>query len=148
MKTGKIISGLLALLGFAGCDDFGEQRDMYGTPHAEFEFKGAVTNEYNAPLRDVKIVVKSGWNDNEIAVGITDSRGEYDIEFGDMGGSGITFSVVAEDIDGEANGGKFATETETIEIEKEDYVGGDGWYIGKMAKTVDFVLEEAIVVEE
>ena len=140
--TGKIIAGLLALIGFAGCDSNGSQLE-YGSPHADFEIKGRVVNEAGDPIRDVKIVVtdadNGGYKGREVGVGITDSRGSYTVSGGWFGHPSLTVS--AEDIDGEMNGGEFAEKEQEFDLKPEDYVGGDGnWYDGKVTKTADFTL--------
>lgn len=140
MGAGKIIAALLALLGFAGCEIVGG-RVEYGTPHASFEVKGRVTDGDGDPIRDIKIVVDEGEQGNPdypLGVGITDASGRYVVIGSWFGGRNLT--VVTEDIDGEANGGEFASKSVEIEIDSDDYVGGDGWYRGKAAKTADFTL--------
>jgi putative lipoprotein (rSAM/lipoprotein system) len=150
MKTSKLISGLLTLLGFgaamAGCSkmyappDDGGGMSMYGTPTASFEVKGRVTDDSGDPVRDIKIVVKEdAAYDYEIGVGITDAHGYYSVR-GSWSGSN-SFNIATEDIDGEKNGGEFATESVEIEIKKEDYIGGEGWNRGKVTKNADFELE-------
>jgi putative lipoprotein (rSAM/lipoprotein system) len=147
MKTGRIITGLLALLGFSGCnvffdDDGGGSKLMYGSPRADFEIKGRVTDADGDPVRDIKIVVGSTDSAGyEFGVGITDAHGFYRVTGGDwFGGSDIT--VAAEDIDGDKNGGDFAAGTVKVEVKGEDYIGGDDdWYMGKFTKTVDFELQ-------
>jgi putative lipoprotein (rSAM/lipoprotein system) len=145
MKLTKIITGLLALLGFAGCDGsdpWGGGRVEYGTPHASFEIKGRVTDEAGKPIEDIKVIVQDAeWGDPEYpaGVGITDAGGYYNIDgswFGDD-----TLAISVEDIDGDKNGGEFAPETLEINIEDENYVGGESWNRGKVTKTADFELE-------
>jgi putative lipoprotein (rSAM/lipoprotein system) len=149
VKLTKIITGLLALLGFAGCGDDGDDgggggdgRMEYGTPYASFDIKGKVTDEAGDPVEDIKVVIRdANISDPEysLAVGITDARGYYSIGGGWFGDDTLTVSV--EDIDGDKNGGEFASETVELEIEEEDYVGGDDWDRGKVTKTADFELE-------
>jgi putative lipoprotein (rSAM/lipoprotein system) len=141
MKASRIITGLLALLGFSGCDII-QGRYEYGTPYSLYTIKGRVTDPEGEPVRDIKIVVENIdelWAE-EYAVGITDASGSYFVGGEWYGRS--PFVVTAEDIDGSKNGGEFAPATMEITIEKGDFVGGDGeWYGGRMTKEVDFTLE-------
>jgi putative lipoprotein (rSAM/lipoprotein system) len=139
MKTSKIITGLLALLGFTGCDVIGG-KDMYGTPTASYEVKGRVTDSEGEPVRDIKIVVGDENTPEEyMPVGITDASGSYSVTWRDFPDS--PFPVTAQDIDGPENGGEFATEVVEVKFVSDDYVGGDGWYSGKATKEIDFELE-------
>ena len=142
MKASRIITGLLALLGFTGCHiEIGGGRVEYGTPHATFEVKGRVTDSDGDPVRDIKVVVGDprGGDGFEYGVGITDASGRYEVTGGWFGGSDL--SVVAEDIDGDKNGGDFETESRVLRIDGDDYVGGRGWFRGKVTKKADFELE-------
>ncbi len=149
MKPSKIISGLLALLGFGitaiGCGGkmyAPPPPDEYGSPHADFEIKGRVMDEAGEPVEDIKVVIQDDeWGDPEhpLAVGITDADGRYDIDGGWFGDDNLTVAV--EDIDGDDNGGEFAAQEKKIKIDKGDYVGGKGWFRGKVTKTADFELE-------
>ncbi len=141
--TSRLIAGILALLGFSGChisinDDDGGMY-MYGTPTARFEIKGRVTDRAGDPVKDIKMIVKSpGNSEYELGVGITNSFGYYSVDGIWPGGQSL--NVVAEDIDGDKNGGEFATKDRMIRIESTDYVGGEGWNRGKVIKTADFTL--------
>lgn len=147
MKANKFIVWLLALLGFSGCDIiganmYGPAPVEYGTPHAEFELKGKVTDEEGTPIQGIEVSAR--WaNDapGEISPVETDAKGEYVFNdpywWPDTG----NIEVTANDIDGDENGGDFTAETETITVKDSDYVGGSGsWYEGKLQKTVDFTL--------
>lgn len=141
MKATKIISWALALLGFSACgdDDNGGGMVMYGVPSAQFRLDGSVTDEAGKPVRDIKIAVQDPENDGlGEAVGLTDAYGRYSIATEMFPSQHL--EVTAIDIDG-SNNGEFETGSQTLEIKPEDYVGGDGWFIGTVYKTADFVLE-------
>ena len=147
MKTGRIIVWLMGLLGFGvtqvSCIMYGPPAPAeYGMPHANFEVKGRVVDEDGDPIRDIKIVVtdagNGGHEGSEVGVGLTDSRGSYTVSGSWFGHSPLTVSV--EDIDGEENGGEFAEKEQVFNLKPSDYVGGDGWYEGKVTKTADFTL--------
>ncbi len=139
--TGKIIAGLLALIGFAGCDGgFGADPE-YGSPHADYDIKGRVVNEAGEGVPDIEITVNVDTQTQKYPLGgvTTDTSGNYEIGGEWMTVSGLT--VTAEDVDGEDNGGEFAAEERKFELKTDDFVGGDGhWYDGKVTKTVDFTL--------
>ncbi len=146
MKTTKIITGLLTLLGFSAtqvsCIMYGPPADEYGSPRADFELKGKVVNEAGAPIEGIEVSAK--WQIYDFYpthTTTTDSNGEYLIEDPDAWFGTTKLTITAEDVDGEENGGEFATEDSEIEVKPEDYVGGDGrWYDGKATKTANFTL--------
>ena len=146
MKATKIIIKLLALLGFTysevGCEMYGTPPvDMYGSPYAEFELRGTVTDKDGDPIRGIRVTVKPNAVDYKLGETLTASDGTYLIhnEYQNYGTGRL--DIVAEDIDGTENGGEFAGETKNIPVADSDFVGADGWYDGKMQKTVDFTLE-------
>ena len=58
-----MLSGALALLGFAGCsgdgDDFPEQPSLYGAPVNTMDYRvlGMVTDEDGKPLKDIQVII-------------------------------------------------------------------------------------------
>ena len=124
----KIIVLLLAILGvFNSC----RQPEEYGTPHADYELKGIVTDkETSKPLKNIQIV---SYSDTLY----TDAEGKY--SFYNMMPE---FHLKVEDIDGEENGGEFETQEMDIKLTKADQVEkGKGWYEGKYVKTQNIELE-------
>ena len=156
MKTTKIITGLLALLGFTSCNLY-DPPVMYGMPHADYDVKCRVTDADEKPIEGIK--VSAIWHDYQYAValdptdepaytdalniGRTNADGEYlFLDMSRIGWGRGTLEVTVEDTDGEANGGDFATQTTETEFTSSDFVGGDSsWYVGKVTKTIDFTLE-------
>ena len=70
-----LLSGMLGMIGY-GCSGFMAE---YGTPHAELEVSGQVTNEEEAELENIQIVVvKIGrtFGDNDTLY--TNSEGNFD----------------------------------------------------------------------
>jgi putative lipoprotein (rSAM/lipoprotein system) len=136
----KIVVALLGLLGFSSCVVNIGGADMYGPPPVmyaplgfDFELKGTVTDEGN-PIAGIHVTAKPG-ADSEHSFGeaVTDSEGNYSIVT-DIGGT-FPLIVTVEDIDGEANGGDFATQT------KEDSVTEEELANGEVTKVIDFELE-------
>lgn len=48
---------LLPLLGFQSCDGVFNQKCEYGSPTADYKFKGDVTTEDAVPVKGIKVVV-------------------------------------------------------------------------------------------
>lgn len=129
-----------AILGFMG---YGCETAMkYGTPTADLIFEGEVTNEENAPLKNIQVVHRDGWKDGEGAQTWQD--------YAD------TIYTNAEGKYNKAYKGTFPTEfhkvivNDTAGVYKSDstvttvtYSGGDGeWYNGKANLKVDFTLKK------
>lgn len=140
MKTSRLITWALAALGFGACDS-GDSPAMYGTPYAEYQVSGTVTDQAGEPIEGIRVAVKRvDDTEQELGAGITDAEGEYRVEVNEFPLDEIEVSAV--DVDGAANG-EFLTETKTVSIADEDYVGGEGFFEGTVTKTVDFELNEA-----
>ena len=142
MKTSKLIARLLAMLGFGAAAVGCEGLLMYGSPYSEFDLNGRVTDEAGSPVRDIKIVLKpDADSEHEMGVAISDANGVFRIYLEHDGGRRSGVAVIAEDIDGDKNGGEFAPQTLEIEIEPSEYKGGDGdWDDGRVTKTAEFTL--------
>ncbi len=143
MKANRLITRLLALLGFVAVT--GCERVEYGSPHAEFELKGKVVDAVGEPVKDIAVKIVAGANaEYELMLGrgTTDDDGDYIISSGAIYGRAAVV-VVAEDVDGDENGGNFVTKTQVVEVKRSDFIGGDGnWNLGKATKTLDFTLTE------
>ena len=57
-KVSSLLSGALALLGFAGCSNNSESL-LYGTPSVDYRVVGTVTDEQGNPLKDIQVVVEN-----------------------------------------------------------------------------------------
>ena len=60
-KVSSLLSGALALIGFAGCsnDDYPDQPSLYGTPSVSYRVVGTVTDGDGKPLKDIQVVVEN-----------------------------------------------------------------------------------------
>ena len=117
----SLLSGTLALLGFAGCTNINDAPDLYGTPSVDYKVIGTVTNEQGKPLKDIQVIVKNpnGWSyydDNTSRESLppqvipdtlyTDKDGKFTSN--NVHAISVSkFTVEIQDIDGEANGGEF-----------------------------------------
>ena len=77
MKKGKwfalkgingLLGSLLAVMGFSACE---EVADMYGAVHADYTIKGAVTNEADEPLPNIRIRTPTRTGPHPIITSVT-----------------------------------------------------------------------------
>ena len=122
-----VLTALLSMLGF-GCSSSDDQTFVaeYGMPVVEYQVRGQVTDEAGTPVQGIKTSVKiimsspSADGKKEIYARdsvLTDASGKYDISFATTPGNPET-KLIVEDIDGEANGGEFLSDTLDIDYEK------------------------------
>lgn len=136
------MAALLPLLGFQSCDDTFNQKCAYGCPTVDYKFKGDVTTEDATPVKGIKVVVikKYDSNTHRIDSTLTNEQGkyiinhnkhylgnlDYDIKYGNL-------YVTFEDIDGNENGGSFASDTlknSNLKITQTKESDGN-WYNGE-----------------
>ena len=139
--TNWALVGLLSLLGFAGCGQDEEGVVEYGSPHADYKIKGKVTNEAEVPLSDIQVEIQfdSYPNANTIK---SNKQGEFEWKE-TLFPRSQTIKVITTDIDGEANGGAFESDTTEVIFTREDLKGGGGsWYEGSAEKSIQIKLKE------
>ena len=142
---GKFIKFLLLCLGFkslTACDtDIWNGPAEYGTPYAEYEAKGRVSDSEGTPISGIK--VSMGVEDYMDSVAVTDADGRFHVIHDTFPLDDNTFDIQFQftDIDGEAGGGLFEEQTVTVQAEKVEE--GEGWSRGKYAvkEDVNVVLE-------
>ena len=133
-----VLTALLSMLGY-GCsldepEEYGPIVLEYGVPHADYIVKGTVTDEAGTPIQGIKTSIKGVIPENEVVYGLdsiqTDVSGQYQLKY--MGMPNNWLKLIVEDIDGEANGGEFLSDTLDIDFDKaEKAKDGDGhWYEG------------------
>ena len=139
-----ILAGLLSLLGFSvtSCG----ATDEYGSPYAEYELKGKVTNMNGDPIQGIELnyggiynnVLFSSYISEMYKSPQTQKDGSYDIKFEDSP-MGIV-RIIAKDIDGPENG---SFETDSIDVKIEEFEGGKSWFHGKAKVNIpDIKLKE------
>ena len=139
----KVIVVLLGIAGvFTNCDKPLE----YGTPYADYEIKGVVTNIENAqPIPGIRVI-----HQNHRDTIYTDAEGKYAFNYERW--LFEYFNLKIEDIDGEDNGGDFRTQEIVVKVTEKDKVkAGEGWYAGKYVKIQDIALiskDTAVVIPE
>ena len=131
-----VLAALMSMLGY-GCSSSEDSADalMYGVPVAGYQIKGQVTDEAGTPVQGIKTAVKiimsspSADGKKEVYARdsvLTDASGKYDISFATTPGNPET-KLIVEDIDGEANGGEFLSDTLDVDFEKAILIEeGDG----------------------
>ena len=142
----SLLSGALALLGFAGCTNINDAPDLYGTPSVDYKIIGTVTDEQGKPLKDIQVIVKNpnGWSyydDNTSRESLppqvipdtlyTDKDGKFTSN--NVHAISVSkFTVEIQDIDGEANGGEFLQKQLTKNDFNEKRIKkGKGFYNGE-----------------
>ena len=130
---GKFIKFLLVCLGFkslTACDtDIWNETPEYGTPYAEYEVKGRVSDSEGTPISGIK--VSMGEEGSLDSVAVTDADGRFHVIHGTFPFRDNTFDIQFTDIDGEAGGGLFEEQTVTVQAEMVEE--GDGWDEGDYA---------------
>ena len=148
-----VLTALLSMLGY-GCSSTEEPLDMYGppveygTPHADFIIKGRVMDESGTPVQGIKTSLKTVFESNNIhyALGVdsvqSDVSGHYQLKTTDR--KSQYDKVIVEDIDGEANGGEFLSDTLDVDYNKAVKTkDGDGkWSLGIYEITQDVKLKK------
>ena len=131
-----VLTALLTLLGY-GCSSSSDDSDveMYGVLASYYVIQGSVTDEAGKPIQGIKTSLKHVIKELNYVVECydsvqTDVAGQYQLEF--SGFHDPNLKLIVEDIDGEANGGEFLSDTLDIDFDKaEKAKDGDGhWYEG------------------
>lgn len=154
MKTKKkklehrLLSGALLLLGFTAC---GEVADEYGTPIVDFQVKGRVTSEDGKPLQGIQAVVKGyysyqkedGTEVYENDTVYTDADGRF-VSHKASTGWVDSEQLVLHDIDGEANGGTFKSDSLKLTgMDRKQIKKGDKhWYQGMYEYSTEMTLSK------
>lgn len=137
-----LLSGVLALLGFAGCENWGDSPVEYGMPSVDYRVIGEVTDEAGKPLSGIRVIVKDKYllnkdgdyehtYNHEGDTVYTDSKGSF--KSAKIRSSAIYDQrVVFDDVDGEANGGEFRSVDMSIkDLDSKQIKKGGSWYSGE-----------------
>ena len=125
-----VLTVLLSMLGFESCDSNGDAPVEYGAPHADYQVKGIVTDEAGTPIQGIRITGPSPMvSSMQNQTTLSDASGAFELtEFTSYGSE----MIIAEDIDGDANGGEFKSDTLNIrELPSTKISEGKSWYMGK-----------------
>lgn len=133
----RLFRKILTILGFTGCDLL-INCCAYGTPYAEFELKGTVSNG-EIPLENVEISFSS----NHFLVDcqtITDKNGGFSFKDANTEAADFQYTLIANDLNG-----KYESDTIKGYILRSDFKRkkrDDSWFEGKATKTENFLLKE------
>lgn len=143
-----LLGAILGFMGY-GCDrteKYGVlEPDIpakYGTPTADLIFEGEVTNEENAPLKNIQVVHREGWKDGEgnpswleyADTLYTDAEGKYNKAYKG------TFPLELHKVIVNDTAGVYKSDSTVTNV---SYSGGDDeWYSGKGNLKVDFTLKK------
>ena len=138
---GKIIKFLLICLGFKSVVACHSTTEEYGTPYAEYEVKGRVSDAEGTPIQGIRVSMGESQDRYMDSVAVTDAEGRFHVIHGTFPFRDNTFDIQFTDIDGEAGGGLFDEQTVTVQAEMTEE--GDGWDEGDYAvkKDVNVTLE-------
>lgn len=146
-----VLGYILSLFGLSSCEEIvksiTDEPCMYGMPYSDFTIKGTVTDESKKPVQGIRIIV-----DDSHEVGgelhvycsdtlYTDQDGKVDMK---SRNSSVHWSssvnVRMDDVDGEQNGGEFASREFSCKPEKTK--DGKGWYAGAYELDVTTTLDK------
>jgi putative lipoprotein (rSAM/lipoprotein system) len=138
--SSKLIAKLFTLLGISLCCTA-----CYGVPQTDYRLSiggSVVAGETGEPIENISVSSEIFSDDKaDIFHKITtqtNKHGGYALYEGMP--FPMTLAITAEDIDGEENGGEFATQTITIELKESDFHEIDK-YDMESHKTVNFELK-------
>lgn len=135
----RCLAAVMALLGFQACESFPDKYGVpapeYGTPYAEFEVQGKVTDTKQEPLKDILVAIEisdgySGLRDTLY----TDESGEYHWKAGTFPSDSA--KVVVNDTTG-----RYASDSTKVAL-SYDRTKADGWCRGVGTAEADFELKE------
>lgn len=155
MNNGKvklwswICTMVISALGFVACDSSDDDNGSdypieYGTPTADYKYMGTVTDKNGKPIEGIKATLV-GYNSltssQKVAEFTTDKNGKFESEV--YSETVATVKIIEfADVDGELNGGEFATTSITTSQMQTTKVkdGNGGWYKGEFNRKADIKL--------
>ena len=145
-KVNVLLASILSLLGFQSCgSSIFEQPCLYGSPHADFEVIGSVTDEAGNVVEGEKIIVRQLLEHPDASKSDTfksiedktNDKGKYTIQFGSYPNMNKVRVVAIDSTD------KFENDSTEITLQKvED--GNEDFYYGKFAGTKNFTLKKKV----
>lgn len=132
---------LMSALGLGSCDEVNEiiNRDMmlaYGSPHVNYSVKGKVTDESGKAIEGIRVKVEARHHsDGYVYYRMIEDYVKTDAKGAWTRGSAHyptdTLQVTFEDIDGDANGGQFASDSIRVPVKVvKDEKNTSAWYMG------------------
>jgi putative lipoprotein (rSAM/lipoprotein system) len=143
--TKMLCVAVLGVLGFSACSDDPEGHWVaYGSPNAKYKYMGTVTDEQGNPIEGINVVLS----------GIVNATGNASLTLKtDKDGKFATVplqsyrtqieSIDFIDVDGEANGGEFESQTITPkDMTKTQTKEKDGWFVGEFEYSANIKLKK------
>ena len=134
----RILQMLLTILGFTGCDLLTSCME-YGSPYAEFELKGTVSDGEKL-IENVGVSFSSNNPYLDSLTMITDHKGEFSFKASYTEATDFQYTLIANDLNG-----KYESDTIKGYILRSDFKRkkrDDQWFDGKATKTENFILKE------
>ena len=145
-----IFGGILTLLGFTACDDFGIIRCEYGMPHANYKLLGDVKDAKGTPLKGICVVfvprgddTEESWENDTL---YTDAKGHFEVASAHYSwpGNHEDFLFVAEDVNGAEDGSYLRQKVSGDDIKVSQVKDGDGnWYNGDYEVSTTITMQES-----
>lgn len=131
----RLVKFIIASLGVASLSSCDQGECMYGTPNADYEIKGEVTDEDGSPLEGINVYANSSYSaEGSLFNATTNADGEYK-----MGGN--DFPVEKLRIQCVDPSGKYKTAEQWLDV-KFNTKGKTEWYRGKAEIKADFKLQK------
>ena len=150
----QLAAVILGLLGFSSCDiEIGGGMVMYGSPHSDFKAQGTVSDENGKPIEGIRVAIRQHRHYENSADVIYDQNDWYEndtLYTDDKGAFQLIRSVhvrpddvkiVFEDIDGEENGGEYASAEAAPEVARTKK-GDNSWYGGTFEVQADVKMKK------
>ena len=138
--TNAVITFLMALLGFGttGCFMKYGAPVEYGVPHATFEAAGKVTDEAAQPVENIRVKMKTKWENEYFLDQYTNEDGEYYVSLEDnwpIDSVDIIVTDTADVYEGDSVRVK-------VDYDRSGVSKGDNWNNGKGIVRQDFQLKK------
>lgn len=138
--TNAVITFLMALLGFGttGCFMKYGAPTEYGVPHATFEAAGKVTDEETQPVENIRVKMKTKWENEYLSDQYTNEDGEYYVSLEDnwpIDSVDIIVTDTADVYEGDSVRVK-------VDYDRSGVAKGDNWNNGKGIVRQDFQLKK------
>lgn len=150
MLIGKVIKWLcvavMGVLGFAACSDDPEGGyAAYGSPTADYKYLGTVTDEDGNPIEGINVVMSGDYVSSTPFASLT-LKTDKDGKFSTVTMSSVNTRIKTiefVDVDGEANGGEFESQTITPkDMTKTQTKEKDGWFVGEFEYSANIKLKK------
>jgi putative lipoprotein (rSAM/lipoprotein system) len=134
--TKMLCVAVLGVLGFSACSDDPEGHWVaYGSPNAKYKYMGTVTDEQGNPIEGINVVMSGDYVSSTPLASLT-LKTDKDGKFSTVTMSSVNTRIKTiefVDVDGEANGGEFESQTiSPKDMTMTQVAEGDGsWYKGE-----------------